>query len=481
MSHAGAIAILALPVLGAVTAGLMQLRNAFRRPVLLPEDLALAFAWIYPVGAAFWLEAWLTGSRRLGFEAPWTWLTAAHFLVAGFGALTVSAWMTRTVSQAGARHVLYGVLIAHPIAFAAVAAGLAGVPLADEIGTLVYGSLFIVQGITFIVASRSEGSALARIGLGLAVWVPVFTLVPAVGWAWGRPAWSLDEMVVYHGLTNAIAHVGLGLAMLAWLRPPRRLPPLRAPLSALHGVGRVRASVLGRASRAVSGLTDDLSAYGREGFDVAALPSEIVAFYEKTDEFEFDLRGRWHFPFVVGGRIWSRRIAPALGQLGLPPPGHTLRDAALESRIVDAEDDLDGRSNVRGWLRRWRHDGSVLYVAAYSEHARGGTRYMNIAFPLPGGFNLTSILHLERGSDLALNLTSRHHRNFGGDQGVYLVRRGRPWRLPLDETISVYAAEDAPPDVPAAAGSTLVARHEMWLAGVPYLTMHYQIRRRGAP
>jgi len=61
---------------------------------------------------------------------------------------------------------------------------------------------------------------------------------------------------------------------------------------------------------------------------------------------------------------------------------------------------------------------------------------------------------------------------------VYLVRGGRPLRLPLDETIAVYAAEDAPPDVPAAPGSTLVARHEMWLAGLPYLTMHYQIRRR---
>jgi len=42
---------------------------------------------------------------------------------------------------------------------------------------------------------------------------------------------------------------------------------------------------------------------------------------------------------------------------------------------------------------------------------------------------------------------------------------------------SVYTAEEAPADLTAAEGSTLVARHQMWLAGIPDLTMHDQIRR----
>lgn len=93
---------------------------------------------------------------------------------------------------------------------------------------------------------------------------------------------------------------------------------------------------------------------------------------------------------------------------------------------------------------------------------------------------MTSILYLAHAPGGALSLTSRHHENTGGDQGVYIVSRGCPLRLPLDETISVYAAKDAPPDIPAQPRTTLVARHEMWLFGVPYLTMHYQIRRRSA-
>lgn len=477
VTHAGAVALLSLPVLGAVVAGMAMVREAARRPHLALEDLMMAFAWVYPVGAAFWLEAWLTDSSRLGFGAPWTWLTASHFMAAGFGALTVSAWLTR-MTHGRARRVMHVLLFVHPVAFAAVAAGLTGVPMADEVGAPLYAALFVVQAGVVLFATERRGPFAARVGLGLAALVPVATLVPAVGWASGRPLWSMDEMVRFHGITNAIGHAGLGLAMLAWIRPQRRQHALDAPLSRLHAPGRVDASVLGEGCTAVSGLTDDLGAYRRDDFDPADLPSEVIAFYEHTDDFELDLYGRWHGIFVVGGWLWTRIIAPMLGQLGLPPPGHAARDAALDSRIVNVEDARDGRSSVRGWVRHWTHNGAVLYVAAYAEHVRAGIRYMNIAFALPRGFNMTSILHLARADDGALTLTSRHDEHPDGDQGVYLVRRGRPLRTPLDETIAVYDAANAPPDVPAAEGSSLVARHEMWLAGVPYLTMHYQIRRR---
>lgn len=478
MSHAGAVAVLMLPVLGALLAGWVQLRRTARRSALLTEDVMLAFAWVFPVGAAFWLEAWLSDSSRLGFGAPWTWLTASHFMVAGFGALSVSAWMTRTIPTPKARRVMHGLLLLHPFAFASVAAGLTGVPFFDEVGAVLYETLFVVQAVLYLVAARPLGPWLARVLLGVALWVPVATLLPAMAWAWGHPVWSMDEMVAYHGLVNAIGHAGLGLAMLAWLRPPRRLPLVDAPFSRLHASGRVDASVLGTASRGVTGLTDSLLAYSRPGFDVGRLPAEVVAFYEHTTDFELDLHGRWHGLFVVGGWIWSRVIAPTLGQLGLPAPGHVARDATLDSQIVDVEDALDGRSGVRGWVRHWKHSGAPLYIAAYAEHQRGDVRLMNIAFALPGGFNMTSLLHLEQAPDGALSLSSRPDRNPGGDQGVYLVRSGRPWRLPLDETIAVYAADQAPADLPAAEGSTLIARHQMWLAGIPYLTMHYQIRRR---
>ena len=90
--------------------------RAAGRPVLLVEELALAVAWLFVLGSLVWLAAYLSGSTLLGFGEPWTWLTAAHFAAAGFGALTVTAWSTRAVPGPRARRVLHGLLLVHPLA-----------------------------------------------------------------------------------------------------------------------------------------------------------------------------------------------------------------------------------------------------------------------------------------------------------------------------------------------------------------------------
>ena len=97
---------------------------------------------------------------------------------------------------------------------------------------------------------------------------------------------------------------------------------------------------------------------------------------------------------------------------------------------------------------------------------------MNIAFPLPWS-NLTSILYLSSIEGGGLQLTSRHDRYWEGDHGVYLAVRRRGYRLPLDETIVVHPATTL-----RGRESTirLRARHRMWLAGLRFLTLDYEIR-----
>lgn len=56
--------------------------------------------------------------------------------------------------------------------------------------------------------------------VAVALVVPVVTVIPAIAWAWGRPILDMSAMIRYHGLVNAIGHVGLGLAAFAWGRPP---------------------------------------------------------------------------------------------------------------------------------------------------------------------------------------------------------------------------------------------------------------------
>jgi hypothetical protein len=484
VSHFTSIAILALPAFALVVAGCWLLRELARRPLLLLEDLALVVSVFFGLGSLVWLEAYLAGATLFGFAAPWTWLTAAHFAVAGGGALALSSLLVRVLPTNRSRRVVQGLLLLHPLAFALTAAGIQGVPGLDEIGALAYALLFVTQALAFVFAFPSEGPRAARLALGLALLVPVITALPAFTWAWGLTAWDLDEMIRYHGVLNAAGHVGLGLAAILWLKPSRRLPRLSAPLSKLASPGKVSWACLDRwlpeNPESPKGLSPDFHSFEREDFNLALLDPVLIEFYEQTCDFELEINGRWRWPFRLAGRLWSRVIARALGQLGLPGPDRPLESCLLDSRMVDIDDDTDGRNAVRGWVRTWRDTGRFLYFATYAEHVREGVRYMNIAFPLPGA-NMTSLLHLYLSADRGLALTSRHQHNFTGDQGVYLVVGGRPWRLPLDETITLYPANQAPADLPVQSASVLVARHEMWFCGLNYLNLAYQIRRVSGP
>lgn len=220
MTLAAVIALLIVPVLLASTAGCFLLKRAFARQELLPEEIALAAAWIFIVGSLVWLGVFLSGSTLLGFGEPWTWLTAAHFTFAGFGALTMTSLSCRVVSTQGSLRILRYLLIAHPIAYLVTAGGILGYRFCDELGAGSYVLIFVTQLGAVVLGrpNRIAGAPLFLVILALAV--PLATMVPAVAWAWGRPIFDIAGMVRYHGIVNAIGHVGLGLFAFAWGRVP---------------------------------------------------------------------------------------------------------------------------------------------------------------------------------------------------------------------------------------------------------------------
>jgi hypothetical protein len=220
MTYAAVVAILTVPVLLAITAGCVLLKRAFARPELLPEEIALAAAWVFVVGGLVWLGVFLSESTLLGFGAPWSWLAAAHFGAAGFGALTVTALSCRVVSGRRALRILRMLLIAHPIAYLVTAAGISGSRCCDKLGAASYELIFALQLGAVVLGRPNRMAGAPRTLLVLALGVPVVTLVPSLAWAWGRPILDLAGMVHYHGLVNAIGHVGLGLVAFLWGHPP---------------------------------------------------------------------------------------------------------------------------------------------------------------------------------------------------------------------------------------------------------------------
>jgi hypothetical protein len=218
------VALFLVPILLAVAVGCALLRRAFARAELLPEEVALAVAWVFVVGSLVWLMAFVDDATLLGFAAPWTWLAAAHFAAAGYGALTVTALTCRVVSDARGLSILRVLLVAHPVAYLVTAAGISGLPYCSEMGAASYELIFIAQLGAFIFGRPNRIARGPRCLLALALIVPVGTVVFAVFWAWEGPIFDLTGMVRYHGLVNAIGHVGLGLAAFAWGRPQAHSP-----------------------------------------------------------------------------------------------------------------------------------------------------------------------------------------------------------------------------------------------------------------
>lgn len=197
-----------------------MLGRALARRELLPEEVALAVAWVFVVGSLVWLGVFLSGSTLLGFGVPWTWLAAAHFAFAGGGALTVTALTCRLVSNPRALTMLRILLVTHPMAYLVTALGITGVRYCDELGAASYAFLFVTQLGAVVFGKPDRIARGPRFLVLLALTAPLVTMVPALSWAWGAPIFDIAGMVRYHGIINALGHVGLGLAAFAWGRPP---------------------------------------------------------------------------------------------------------------------------------------------------------------------------------------------------------------------------------------------------------------------
>lgn len=320
----------------------------------------------------------------------------------------------------------------------------------------------------------------------------------------------------------------LGLALRAVSRAQQRARGV--PVSPVDAGWRVGRSFLHREGLAAegepepAGLTDpdDLAS---EGFDPDRVDPEVRRFYERTADYEMDLRATWHLPFRAGAAL-AGQLTGVVGQLDLPGP----KDGSwhrLDGRFVAVDEpttppDLPDREGVRGWVRTDAGSGEPVFVALYGTHAVDGDRVVNIAAPLPGG-NISTVLwptNLDWRADLDVDddwgegggrggvrygdgdgeaeaggkpdhaggiaMTTLPERvpegAAGGHPGLYLRTPGGVVRLPMHQEFRVWPAGDVGGDVDEEGGAVepydLGAVHEMWLFGRRFLTVDYRIRRK---
>jgi hypothetical protein len=178
--------------------GLPYLVACLAVPLVLRRDRLAAFAAACLPVAAAGLVAERAGIALLGFPAGVLGLTAAHFHVAGFGALLL-------LSLVDVRHRAARRLAPTGVAVVGLGFLIGRTPLGSTAGDLVelVGAGLLSAGLWLAVATRSGRAARLLFGLSLV------TLTLALLYAAGRvidvPHLNLTWMVLTHGVLNAAA------------------------------------------------------------------------------------------------------------------------------------------------------------------------------------------------------------------------------------------------------------------------------------
>ena len=465
-------------------AALFGLWRFLPRPQQRLDEVCLdAALWCLPVGGA-WLVAERFGWAPFGFGGTIARLTAIHFHFAGFALLVFAAMTGRSLSRTtSAFRVCAACLLSGiPLVALGIVQSRHGISIVSLAATLVLSTgvwLLAFQTITRVagIHPRWVGALLGLASVAATVAMALASLY-SLGGKFGLPLIDMAGMWKTHGLLQAVGFCFAGL--LAWLcaHPASRLPAPGIPFSQLTSGGFTgpdfftRTGALDETRSHPTGIVDALDDYRRPDFETRDVAQAVRAFYENTSAHGLLVCPEWQSGFAWLGRMMSG-IGARLGQMRFPLTADTKADL-IQSQIVAVRDLVDGRTNVRGWIRTYE-SGHAMYVAAYSTHRLHTETFMNIAFPLPGG-NVTSILRL-RALGAGVELTTLHDARLGGDQGVFFANGFCPVRLPIDETISVWPASAAPPELARGfpRDMTVLARHDMWFLGIKFLVLKYGI------
>jgi hypothetical protein len=151
------------------------------------------------------------------------------------------------------------------------------------------------------------------------------------------------------------------------------------------------------------------------------------------------------------------------------------RDAlrGVHSRIDTIDVDGDGVPEVRGWIRSFADDDAPIYTGIYTTYRDGERGYVSVGFPLPqASFTATLVPRAREGG--GMTLTSRSDLPHPGHYLTYIDPASRALT-----TVAVAGfAEELHVHV---ADGDLRADHSFWVFGLPFLTLHYQIKAKPDP
>ncbi|MBE5105191.1 YndJ family protein [Bacillus thuringiensis] len=441
--------------------GLSRLLERGWKPL---EETAIDSAFMYLFLGGFWFFASVAKLSIMHFSSDIVLLTAAHFHYSAF-LLPLSAGLIgrKREKRSKVYDAIMFIIVISPMT---VAIGITYSRIFEFFAVCLY--LCAIYGYGIYIWRTKFNAISAKVLLIISSSTLMVTIMFSLIYSYGNlkhvMTITIAQMVWIHGVINGI---GVALpAFVGWMIE-KSAPNYRyygKPMSQLRGNATVGEAFLHNRnlidSKKYKGLVDKMNDFHSEVFDATKIPLSIICFYENIKEYELQSYikwTRWFRPLAFCYEKISKRV----GQIHLGMGG---KYETMHGSIVGVIDGLDGRKNVRAWLRK-NEAGESIFVALYSKHTYENETYMNIALPLPYS-NMTGILKLYNDNH-DLIITSKLRENGKGDEGIYLHTRFLTMRLPLAETFIIKESAD----------HTLTAQHKMWLFGMEFLHIHYKINR----
>ncbi|SCC15762.1 YndJ family protein [Bacillus mycoides] len=428
------------------------------------EEAAIDSAFIYLFLGGFWFFASVAKFPIMHFSSDIVLLTAAHFHYSAF-LLPLSAGLLGRKRERGSKlyDAIMFIIVISPMT---VAIGITYSRVFEFFAVFIY--LCAIYGYGVYVWRTKFNAISAKILLTLSSSTLMVTIMFSLIYSYGNfkqvMTITIAQMVWIHGVVNGI---GVALpAFLGWMieKSTPNYKYYGKPMSRLRGNATVGEAFLHNRNlidnKEYKGLVDKMNDFHSEAFDATKIPLSIIRFYENTKEYELQSHikwTRWFRPLAFCYEKMSKRV----GQIHLGMGG---KWETMHGSIIGVIDEKDGRENVRAWLRK-NEAGESIFVALYSKHTHEDEKYMNIGLPLPYS-NMTGILKLcNKNKDLII--TSKLRGNGKGDEGIYLHTRFFTIRLPLAETFIIKESTD----------QILEANHRMWIFGVKFLEIDYEIKK----
>jgi hypothetical protein len=312
---------------------------------------------------------------------------------------------------------------------------------------------------------------------------------PVFGAAFGRVLSSVDPRmpaavvaaatVVAYRIASAALFRDAQLSLLRERAAAEDLPFIVPLESRTRYVGtdyvRALAEVVGgtyERDAADAGIVASLDELAGPDLDPSTVDPAVREFYEHTTRFRLDIVPEWRQWVRPGYLLYRTVVARPLGQANVPM---NQREAlrGIHSRIDTIDRDGDGVADIRGWIRSFAETDAPIYVGIYTTYRHDGRGYVSVGFPLPQATFTATLLPQGR-PDGGLTLTSKSDLPHPGHYLAYIDAESR------DLTALAVAGFAEELHVHVTDGE-LQAEHAFWVFGLPFLVLHYRIRRKVGP